>query len=790
MKFASKLSFLLASLLLVTPALADVNNNAHTQGSADDDLKNGIDISQLEKLGTSTAVQTIPGYLNGSSSDTSSLNSFFSSISKSLYSDSTSMTSESGETSSVGSKTDTTEYASTDSPDASSTENASTDLSEAASTENVSTDSSDVASTENVSTDSSDAASTENVSTDSSDAASIENVSTDSPEASSTENVSTDSPEASSTENVSTDSPEASSTENVSTDSPDASSTDASTESIDSQTYSSENAATTVASPSSVASDAITTSFLSASSTNTPDNAATTVVSGFSQSSEVQSSVTVSDNSQSGNAATTTSGVSTITTPTTPETIDASSVPSSSTPYYPVSSSDSELSSESPISLGLDTSSLSTDISSPITSAATSALSISSEISSATPSAETSILIPTASSVSETAISSGVTPVSSSVTPGSSSVTLGYSSEPTSTGNAVSTASYSPQVSQTKPTRTASTASGMNTDTIQSDSKPSTTITSSTTGWLPDVIVTQSGSAALSLTSSMATTALPKAIAPAATSAAVPEDDTLITIGFKQSLNYVFVVEHSISSAQIFEYLPNVLANSFVNSTDIIVKQLVPYTSSQLDYIITVAEVYYKKDYIDALQTAITDLSSEFYQNPSSTQDTLAGLIDSKIPIDSLLEGSTSLWIDEDSGSSDGSIDSNVTPQSLGSMDFSSQANSSVAKMKVSGGRVAGIVAGSSVGVATCLGVVVALFRRHRKNRKSNDPFADDYAYGPDSSISESYPKEDGASYYTYSSSTSEGPIRLGDSSAQHEMQQKYMPRISNPMNVKSSLGW
>lgn len=65
---------------------------------------------------------------------------------------------------------------------------------------------------------------------------------------------------------------------------------------------------------------------------------------------------------------------------------------------------------------------------------------------------------------------------------------------------------------------------------------------------------------------------LPRAIAPELTSTP-GENYGVVTVGFKSALNYPFVVNNTITSAQIFEYLPGVLTYPFDDAKNL-TKQL------------------------------------------------------------------------------------------------------------------------------------------------------------------------------------------------------------------------
>ena len=88
---------------------------------------------------------------------------------------------------------------------------------------------------------------------------------------------------------------------------------------------------------------------------------------------------------------------------------------------------------------------------------------------------------------------------------------------------------------------------------------------SSSDNWLPSSIIVQHTSIKQSKSSinpSQFPTSLPVAIA-AANVVDEPSDTTLITIGFGQELNYNFLVENPLSSAQIFNFLPQALYYPF-----------------------------------------------------------------------------------------------------------------------------------------------------------------------------------------------------------------------------------
>ncbi|AJU63083.1 Hkr1p [Saccharomyces cerevisiae YJM541] len=218
--------------------------------------------------------------------------------------------------------------------------------------------------------------------------------------------------------------------------------------------------------------------------------------------------------------------------------------------------------------------------------------------------------------------------------------------------------------------------------------------------WLPTAIIVESsetGPTTASFNPSI-TGSLPNAIEPAV-AVSEPINHTLITIGFTAALNYVFLVQNPSSSAQIFNFLPLVLKYPFsntsseldnnigelstfilsyrsgsstttlspksisslsvvkkkknqqkknatkstedlhppqVDTSSIAVKKIVPMVDSSKAYIISVAEVYFPTEAVTYLQQLILDENSTLYSNPQTPLRSLAGLIDSGIPLGGL----------------------------------------------------------------------------------------------------------------------------------------------------------
>lgn len=264
-----------------------------------------------------------------------------------------------------------------------------------------------------------------------------------------------------------------------------------------------------------------------------------------------------------------------------------------------------------------------------------------------------------------------------------------------------------------------------------------------------------------------------------------PSDDyQLITVGFKEQWSYQFVVQNGLAPAQIFDYLPKTVSYPFgdadLNMSDIFVRQLVPFTSTDVDYLITVAEIYFPKQHINDLQNAIRQSSSSFYANPDSTLSSVAQMVDSRIPLTGLLsesdsqtgtQSATGTATTGESGNgaeSNGSGNSDNSNNNSGSMDAASNASSLTVKSR---GKIAGITVGSVAGVALYL-MGLALFYKSRKKKAMS-------AMGSPS-IPHSYAGVPSAG----------GAIHLSSSESSLNLNNANHPAISQPVNQSNSLGW
>ncbi|CDO91740.1 unnamed protein product [Kluyveromyces dobzhanskii CBS 2104] len=190
------------------------------------------------------------------------------------------------------------------------------------------------------------------------------------------------------------------------------------------------------------------------------------------------------------------------------------------------------------------------------------------------------------------------------------------------------------------------------------------------TEWLPTSLVVETNTVHPTTATTSgdlgATSTLPQAINPA-TTVPLPDGYTVITIGFREALNYPFLIANPLASAQIFNFLPKVLVYPFISVTsggasvyrrewniskkdsgdtaqatssslyeEVQVKSIVPLVVSNVSYILSIAEVYFPTGSVANLQELVSDSDSILYTNPVKYLANLAELIDPSIPLTGL----------------------------------------------------------------------------------------------------------------------------------------------------------
>jgi hypothetical protein len=263
-----------------------------------------------------------------------------------------------------------------------------------------------------------------------------------------------------------------------------------------------------------------------------------------------------------------------------------------------------------------------------------------------------------------------------------------------------------------------------------------------------------------------------------------PADSTLIQIGFLYQLNYPFVVENPVSSAQIYALLPEGLAYGLgLNVSQIVMKSLVPLnTTAQLGYITTIALAYIPETMVNTLSLDLHIPSALIYHNPSTNVNALMNYIDPAIPI---FPGST-LTGAEATGTGTAEAATSTVPNSSVFNSASQQQSSSVA------GKAAAIATGC-VGAAAAYGAAMFFIaRRYKKRRQSHRRSSSTFGSGPEMMQSGS-PALLGANAIMSGGRTSPGEntydrnSRGSGTSAGHSARSQ---QISGPMMAENSLGW
>lgn len=276
---------------------------------------------------------------------------------------------------------------------------------------------------------------------------------------------------------------------------------------------------------------------------------------------------------------------------------------------------------------------------------------------------------------------------------------------------------------------------------------------------------------------------MPQVISPSTGTPDAPADSTLIQLGFLYALNYDFVVSNTMSSAQIFTYLPEGIATGLGLDLDqITMHSLVPYdTRKQLGFVTTLAYAYIPTSMVNTLQLAVKTPVSEIYNNPSGSVNTLMNYINPAIPI---LAGST-LAGSAASGTGAASAATSTTAVNNGVFDPSTQNTSASVK-----GATAGIALGA-VGGAAAYGVAMFFIARRYKKRKQAHRRSNS-VINPAEMMQSGSPALTGGVMmsggrqspdYNRDSRGSRGSGRSNGNSAR-------TAQISAPMMAENSLGW
>ncbi|KAK9355706.1 hypothetical protein V1523DRAFT_344337 [Lipomyces doorenjongii] len=257
--------------------------------------------------------------------------------------------------------------------------------------------------------------------------------------------------------------------------------------------------------------------------------------------------------------------------------------------------------------------------------------------------------------------------------------------------------------------------------------------------WLPTTLITEAPPTAApsSVTQPTPTTTtagagLPNVIAPSGGMPTIPSDSTLVQIGFTYALNYPFIVKNPLAVAQIFDYLPKGISYGLdISINQTIMQSIQPYDTAGENFIVSVAMMYIPNELVNTLLLGLHTPSSQFYDNPDPSVNSLMGLIDPTIPLvastadngSTAVPGGSSSASSGDSsssgnsGSSGGTGSSNQSTVLSGSLDaYGSPKKSSKQVIGIAVGAVAGVV------VYGVLLFIVARKYRQRKQRQTTTP--------------------------------------------------------------------
>lgn len=236
-------------------------------------------------------------------------------------------------------------------------------------------------------------------------------------------------------------------------------------------------------------------------------------------------------------------------------------------------------------------------------------------------------------------------------------------------------------------------------------------------------------------------------------------------------MNYPFVVQHSLLSAQIFEYLPQVLTFPFdrtSNYDETTVKRLIPFTAAGIDYTITVAEVYFPSDLVQVLSLFIVDTGSSMYRNTDATQSNLAALIDPRVPLTGLnVDDSSSLGGTPKTLNNNGSIDVQLTTPVTHK------------------GRIAGVTIGAAAGCGLYMSLMVLLFKRFKQKKAVELPPSDSES---NVGLHSQHSNNIQLVFQRFSSSSHVSPDLT--SAEGLPVSHPRSVQISDPVNTSNSLGW
>ncbi|OBT50733.1 hypothetical protein VE04_09661 [Pseudogymnoascus sp. 24MN13] len=290
---------------------------------------------------------------------------------------------------------------------------------------------------------------------------------------------------------------------------------------------------------------------------------------------------------------------------------------------------------------------------------------------------------------------------------------------------------------------------------------------------------------------------LPQVVAPLTGVPTAKVGYTLIQVGFTYALNYEFVVANSMSSAQIFSYLPKGIAYGLeIKESDVIMHSLQPYdTSRSLGYITTLALAYIPTKVVSNLGIMIHVPVSRLYKNPSEPVAVIMSSINPSIPITvgSGLDGSDPSVPAGGAGSSPtpGGNDSGTENGGI----FDTNQNNQTPGAK---GMTAGIATGAVVAAAAYGAAMFFIARRYKRRKLSHRRTRSLMNPGEMMEATGGSPALPGGVYMSGGRQSTGSGESSSDASADRHSRgsgrsagnSARTAQISGPMMAENSLGW
>jgi hypothetical protein len=173
-----------------------------------------------------------------------------------------------------------------------------------------------------------------------------------------------------------------------------------------------------------------------------------------------------------------------------------------------------------------------------------------------------------------------------------------------------------------------------------------------------------------------------------------------------ESLNYPFVVNSSVTVAQIFQVLPIAISYALqIPVSDVVVRSLQPYPMST--YTATVALLWVPEDEVNTLQVELLATNSRLYNQQDPTAQQLVELIDPTIPLLSGTSSTTSATTSSGAPSSNSDSDSSSNSQDLsGSLDSGNSNTDSSSDDSTSSSSTSSTAKQVGIGIAAASGAI------------------------------------------------------------------------------------